>query len=302
MHTPGGTQVEDRIASSFGVADDAAEERRAHIWEAVQRKRESRPRAITVPRVAIVACGVAATVVLLTVVPLGPAGSPTPAMAKVAQGLKALDAPEVVHFRVSYSGRLTERGHLVRTNERTEEYWIDRERRMARSVTSATSSNGVTEATYGVYVTKNGVTKEFQIDRTQGKRVTTQKESPSGRNWNDDFDGTISSLRELLDGTVKSTGMTTEILGVNVFEGERVVIVRTTSVLTGMATRGHRSTESQTFWLRQRDYVPVQIESVQSERSDEGVTVSEYREVRTFTDYERLSRTETKPDLFELRE
>jgi len=299
MRAPRDTQVEDCIAASFKVADDAGAERRTRIWEAMQRKSKSRPWAITVPRMAVVACAAVAIVVLLTIVPMGPAGSPAPAMAKVAQGLKALDAPEIVHYRVSYVGRLTERGHVVRSDTRTEECWIDRERRMARSVTSATSSNGAVEAAYGVYVTKDGVTRELQIDKTQGKRVINQKESQSGRNWSDDFDGTISYLRTLLDGTEKYVGLTTQILGVDVFRGERVVLVRTSYV---EPSSGYQSTQSQTFWLRQRDYVPMQIEDVRSEQSDDGETMSEYREVRTFTDYERLQRSEAEPDLFELKE
>jgi len=86
---------------------------------------------------------------------------------------------------------------------------------------------------------------------------------------------------------------------VDVFRGERVVLVRTSYV---EPSSGYQSTQSQTFWLRQRDYVPMQIEDVRSEQSDDGETMSEYREVRTFTDYERLQRSEAEPDLFELKE
>ncbi len=303
MRRPQDSDLIDRIRVSFTVAPDAGEDRRSRIRETVLRRSERRARIITLPRLAAVATVAVAVAALLIVLPPGMGGSPTPAMAEVAQGLKALDAPEVVHYRIAYSGRLTERGRVLRTNSRSEEYWVDRERRMARLVTGATSSNRLNEAAYGVYVTKDGVTRELQVDVNRGKRTTQRQQTRSGRCWEDDFDGTIYSLRLWLDGTTSPTvGLRVEIVGADVFREERVVLVRLTSDNSIGATQGYRSTETQTFWLRQDDYVPVRIESVAVDRSDNGEVVSEYREVRTFSDYERLRRSEIEPDLFELEE
>lgn len=278
------SRTEERIQDAFGTK--AVSPATKHRMLVTIRASAGRQTAIRPAwRVGIAAVAVLGVVAAFAVTYLSPLSSPTPAMAAMVEGLRKLDCVGVVHYKVTSKGTLTEKGKVLRRNSRTDEYWIDSERRLARWETKAPSG----EAAAGLFITADGVTYSIQTNELNGQKTTSTTTRRSGRDWSDDFDGTIQSLIRWIEGGSAKIVERTRV------DGQEVFIVRVT---WENQTERVVTTESETFWLRRADYVPLKVEYRQGDTLDGRPVGAEYVEVRSYSEYEHLAPKDTPADLF----
>lgn len=290
-------QVADRIASSFQVPIRMEPHRAATVDAKLRHARPeyTRPRGMK-----YVLVGLALTVSVSVAVLGGlPHQAPSSALAQTAAGLQRLEDAGLVHFRQETTTELHRGDGAVRRSVMYVETWIDNEKGLRRTdvQTKAHKGQSSVEALRAHSVSKNGVTQGWQTDLLNGEQETRSTNAESERNWPDDFDGAIASLRDSLNGPEKHSGVQVELVGEERIDNEPVLVIRRTDLLSDPEAT-IRDEDVMTFWLRKCDYVPLRIECLRVETRD-GKREIQLRSTTRITSYEILPQSMTDSALFD---